>query len=435
MRVRPSYPSSAPSSRARRPLAVAVVLAMALGVLGLTGARPASAAPVDVLPTGNATWGIRDSYRNYLIGSYHNLLTHGVIVTSDGAVHLDGPTPTDPPYPLAKGPIQFPVSGGTFDPTTLKGTIELDGRVETKAHPTADPAVWIMDLVLSDLKVEIDGNHAWLTADVEFRPFVDINPNPVPPKQVASDVRFGSVDLTGQSLVPDETGTYTITAAPMVGGTSAMHLIGWDGFYASEVEAGIELAPLTISFTPDMTPPAFVDVPPNHAFYGAITWMAGEGLSTGYDTPAGRAFRPTAIVTRQAVAAFLWRIAGSPDPVPGAPTFSDLPANADFATAIRWMAGEGITTGYADGTFRPTAVVTRQAAAAFIWRLEDRPDPAPGAPSFVDLPANADFATAIRWMAGEGIATGYAGNTFRPTNDVTRQAIASFLYKAFGTLR
>ena len=50
------------------------------------------------------------------------------------------------------------------------------------------------------------------------------------------------------------------------------------------------------------------------------------------------------------------------------PPFSDVPAAHTFFKEIVWAAEDGITTGYEDGTFRPGAVVTRQAAAAFIYR-------------------------------------------------------------------
>ena len=42
--------------------------------------------------------------------------------------------------------------------------------------------------------------------------------------------------------------------------------------------------------------------------------------------------------------------------------------NADFKSAILWAAGEGITTGYSDGNFRPNAVCTRAHVVTFIYR-------------------------------------------------------------------
>ena len=75
--------------------------------------------------------------------------------------------------------------------------------------------------------------------------------------------------------------------------------------------------------------------------------------------------------------------------------------------------------------------MSRQAAATFLHRYQDSPDPAVDAPEFSDLPSG-EFGVAIRWMAGEGITDGWDDNTFRPTLAVSRQANASFLYKTFG---
>jgi hypothetical protein len=46
-------------------------------------------------------------------------------------------------------------------------------------------------------------------------------------------------------------------------------------------------------------------------------------------------------------------------------------ADHRFAEAIAWMARTGLARGYDDGTFRPTATVSRQAMASF---LAARPD-------------------------------------------------------------
>jgi hypothetical protein len=72
------------------------------------------------------------------------------------------------------------------------------------------------------------------------------------------------------------------------------------------------------------------------------------------------------------MAAFLYRAAQSPDgedPTCTAAPFPDVPANHPFCGEIEWLVGSGITTGYADGTFRPGATVTRQATVAFLQRL------------------------------------------------------------------
>ena len=119
----------------------------------------------------------------------------------------------------------------------------------------------------------------------------------------------------------------------------------------------------------------------------------------------------------------------APPPEPQ-PSFSDVPVDHPFFTEIEWLAQSGVTTGYPDGTFRPTAQVTRQATAAFFHRYSGAPafDP-PTTASFTDVPTTHPFFTEIEWLAQSGVTTGYPDGTFRPTAQVTRQATAAFFYR------
>jgi peptidoglycan/xylan/chitin deacetylase (PgdA/CDA1 family) len=173
----------------------------------------------------------------------------------------------------------------------------------------------------------------------------------------------------------------------------------------------------------------FFDVRRQHGFFEEISWLAESGITGGYDD---NTFRPGTVVSRQAMAAFLHRMMGSPDFPPGAPTFSDVPPSSPFHDAVRWLAAEGITTGRPDGTFGAALPVSRQAMAGFLWRLAGEPPPSPGAPTFPDVPASNPFADAIRWLASEEITGGFPDGTFRPTAPVTRQAMAAFLQRYLG---
>jgi hypothetical protein len=173
-------------------------------------------------------------------------------------------------------------------------------------------------------------------------------------------------------------------------------------------------------------PTPFTDVGVDHPFCRDIAWMSENGHSTGW--PDGT-YRPGLDVSRQALAAFLWRMAGSPNPPPGHPTFPDVPPGHDFEAAVAWLAAEGITTGYEDGTFRPTAPVTRQALAAMLWRRSGSLPQLPGAATFHDVGGDHPFHDAIAWLAAVGITTGYDDGTFRPAARTTRQAMAAFLHR------
>jgi hypothetical protein len=113
---------------------------------------------------------------------------------------------------------------------------------------------------------------------------------------------------------------------------------------------------------------SFSDVPVGHPFATEIEWLAGTGVARGY---ADGSFDPGGVVSRQAVAAFLFRFAGEPDvPLPSSPTFSDVPLGHPFQAAVEMLAISGMSRGYADGTFHPVESVTRQSAAAFLGRLD-----------------------------------------------------------------
>jgi hypothetical protein len=168
----------------------------------------------------------------------------------------------------------------------------------------------------------------------------------------------------------------------------------------------------------------FRDVAPGHPFFDEIGGAAAAGAARGF---ADRTFRPDVLVTRQAVAAFLHRLAGSPDgPFPD-PGFSDVPAAHTFHEEIAWLADEGIATGFADGRFRPGAPISRQAVAAFLHRAHGAPaGPFPD-PGFSDVAEDSKSALAVAWLAKSGITTGYPDGTFRPGAPVTRQAMAAYL--------
>lgn len=183
------------------------------------------------------------------------------------------------------------------------------------------------------------------------------------------------------------------------------------------------------SYTQPVFPPfedrwTFWDVPPEHPFFGPVEWVAGAGIAEGY---ADTWYHPTDPVSRQAMAAFLQRTVGGQVPVVGAPSFGDVPPSNPFFGEIEWAAAAGIAEGFGDGTFRPTQVVSRQAMAAFLHRLAGSPATNPGASSFSDVPPGHPFAGEIAWLVGAGITGGYPDGTFRPGAPVSRQVMAAFL--------
>jgi hypothetical protein len=183
--------------------------------------------------------------------------------------------------------------------------------------------------------------------------------------------------------------------------------------------------------------PLFPDVTAANVFLDDINWLARYGITGGY---ADGTFQSTAPVSRQAMAAYLYRYAhGGRDagPCSGAAPFRDVPAASPFCGDIAWLAAQDVVTGYQDGTFRPTAPVTRQAVAAYLYRYaHDGADAGAcsGAGPFPDVAASSAFCGDIAWMVNAQpveIATGYGDGTFRPGDPVSRQAMAAYLHRYF----
>ncbi|MDN5571150.1 MAG: S-layer homology domain-containing protein [Propionibacteriaceae bacterium] len=230
------------------------------------------------------------------------------------------------------------------------------------------------------------------------------------------DVRVATV-ATRRSFAPGEYRRFHVRALPR-------------GYYMALGECAEDR--YGVAFT--TRTPEFVDVPPTAQFHSQIMWMASEGISTGW--PDGT-FRPLESINRDAMAVFLYRMAGEPAVTPPAVSpFSDVPTHSPFYTEIYWLASTGITRGYADGTYRPLQPVTRDAMAAFLFRFfydylfpgRFVTYPEPTTPPFADV-AGSPFVREMAWMKEYGITTGYPDGTYRPLQPVTREAMAAFLFR------
>ena len=172
----------------------------------------------------------------------------------------------------------------------------------------------------------------------------------------------------------------------------------------------------------------FKDVPADYPFVNDINWLAQRRITTGY--PDGT-FRPNGSVERGAMAAFFYRMAGSPQfTAPSTPSFKDVPRDHPFYKEIEWMRARGITTGWSDGTFRPNDAVNRDAMAAFFYRYAGSPAySAPAVSPFTDVSTGSQFYREISWLADQRITTGWADGSFRPVQPIERGAMAAFLHR------
>lgn len=184
-----------------------------------------------------------------------------------------------------------------------------------------------------------------------------------------------------------------------------------------------------------LAPSQFFDVDRGMTFYSQINWLADRGVSTGWSDGTYRPYQP---VIRESMAAFLYRLAGSPAYTPPARSpFTDVPTSHFFYKEISWLASAGISTGWGTPSgheFRPSDPIARGEMAAFMYRfLGGTPDDSSADSPFIDVSAAHVFATEIRWVAAQGISTGWdAGEgcrAFRPFDSVSRDVMAAFLHR------
>ena len=119
----------------------------------------------------------------------------------------------------------------------------------------------------------------------------------------------------------------------------------------------------------------------------------------------------------------------------GAKDFTDA-SKINYEEAIDVMSTLGVVGGYTDGSFNPSATLTRGAAAKIICNLILGTTTADAltadAAPYKDVPTNNVFAPYIAYCQKEGIISGYADGTFKPANTLTGYAFMKMLLGALG---
>ena len=169
----------------------------------------------------------------------------------------------------------------------------------------------------------------------------------------------------------------------------------------------------------------FADVPVDAYCYEAVKWAASEGITGGI---GNNLFAPGLPCTRGQIVTFLWRAAGSPAPK-SMSSFADVAEDAYYAKAVAWAVENGITGGTGDGKFSPDATCTRAQAVTFLYRASGSPAVS-GSAAFSDVAADAYYASAVKWAEKNGITGGIGGGLFGSGNNCTRGQIVTFLYRA-----
>lgn len=175
----------------------------------------------------------------------------------------------------------------------------------------------------------------------------------------------------------------------------------------------------------------FTDVDTAKWYHLSVDYVLAHKMMNGVSS---RAFAPNANLTRGMLVQILYNLEGKPKGT--AANFSDVQADAWYAEAVGWAASNKVVTGYADGTFRPNAAVTREQAAAILYRYAQSKgiDVSVGENtnilSYVDVQQASEYAIpALQWAVGAGVLNGKNGGRLAPTGTATRAEIAAIMQR------
>ena len=130
------------------------------------------------------------------------------------------------------------------------------------------------------------------------------------------------------------------------------------------------------------------------------------------NTVSGASFAPETDMIRADVALALYRAKGSPE-VTSQVAFSDVDANSNYADAISWTASDGIMEGYGRGVFGTHDDISREDLATVLWRYAGKPGAEAGE-DFADEERIAAYASmAVDWARANQVVNGKPGRRWR----------------------
>ena len=107
--------------------------------------------------------------------------------------------------------------------------------------------------------------------------------------------------------------------------------------------------------------------------------------------------------------------------------FNDVSDNAWYAGAVDFASSHDLFRGVSEDEFAPQSPMTRAMLATVLFRLEDEPEGAVGM-KFEDMEGNSWYTDAVAWASENGIVNG-TGNGFDPNANISREQIATMLYR------
>lgn len=107
--------------------------------------------------------------------------------------------------------------------------------------------------------------------------------------------------------------------------------------------------------------------------------------------------------------------------------FSDVFEGDWFYNGVAYAAQNGLMQGVGGGKFNPSGTTTRSMIVTILYRLEG--EPAVSQSAFTDVATGQWYTDAVAWAAANKIVEGYGNHTFGPNDDITREQMATILYR------
>ena len=170
----------------------------------------------------------------------------------------------------------------------------------------------------------------------------------------------------------------------------------------------------------------FSDVAADAWYADAVTYVRDNGLMSG---TSDTTFTPGGTMTRGMLVTTLYRMAGSPsleNEDLGYP-FADVPGDAWYADGVYWARLAGVVGGYSEDQFGPDDPVTREQIAAILWRYAGSPAAESGTDFADEGSISAYAAQAVDWARANGIVNGVEDNRFLSQSSATRAQVATIL--------
>ncbi len=172
----------------------------------------------------------------------------------------------------------------------------------------------------------------------------------------------------------------------------------------------------------------FVDVAESDFFFDPVLWAVKKGITKGVDDTH---FAPNKTVTRAETVTFLWRAAGSPEPVNTVNPFVDVTEADFYYKAVLWAVEKGITNGVDATHFGPMLECNRAQTVTFLYRSMGAPEIVNRVNPFTDLEVGAFYFDAVLWAVENGVTSGISAELFAPGQTCNRAQIVTFLYRAY----